>query len=304
MCDKCDRSPVLLAGAGESADFWRSLLPDAVKAAELAEQNRGLVSGPRRRRAVNYNEEKLHKEAEDKAKAEARCCPCARCCCWPRSSDPLLSCVPSVRSRGSPFCFGSILFRFSFQFRRLRLSLAATPRQLNHERVLFHPIPDHSAYAVGHDNALYPSPPVRCIGRSVDAQRSSKAFQRSQAVAYLACCIMQQCRIPIRQTPGSVWTHKSMSKQQQHAVLLQALAARCRLPTAAALLAPEACTMQKATPHIALQQVTLSAERFGCSSYSGETADNKFYAYLQCCLAWLVLRPTRPPAVPLTCIGW
>ena len=61
-----------VTNGAESADFWRSLLPDAVKAAELAEQNRGLVSGPRRRRAVNYNEEKVHKEAEDKLKAEVR----------------------------------------------------------------------------------------------------------------------------------------------------------------------------------------------------------------------------------------
>ena len=58
------------AAAGEGADFWRALLPDAVKAAELAEKNRGIVSGPRRRRAINYNEDKIHKDAEEKAKAE------------------------------------------------------------------------------------------------------------------------------------------------------------------------------------------------------------------------------------------
>lgn len=60
------------AGGGESADFWKALLPDAVKAAELAAQNRDLMSGPRRRRAVNYTEEKVHKDTEDKAKHEVR----------------------------------------------------------------------------------------------------------------------------------------------------------------------------------------------------------------------------------------
>jgi hypothetical protein len=60
------------AVGGDSADFWRSLLPDAVKAAELAEKNRGIVSGPRRRLKVNYNEDKLQKDVEDGGKADVR----------------------------------------------------------------------------------------------------------------------------------------------------------------------------------------------------------------------------------------
>jgi hypothetical protein len=61
----------------ESADFWRALLPEAVKAAEAAEHNRNLVVGKRTRKNVNYNEDKLLKATGDRTKdASVRFCRC------------------------------------------------------------------------------------------------------------------------------------------------------------------------------------------------------------------------------------